>query len=376
MNRTEETSWAKDVWGKIEKKIPYSLGKAQEMEGIPYSSKDGNWTTGPQDGICWWTNGFWAALMWRMYLVTREESYKEEAIRNEVRLDEAFVSFTDLHHDVGFLWQLSSGVHMDLETNQESEKRMLLAATLLAGRYNPVGFLEAWNGEEHLGWAIIDCLMNLSLLYKTSSYTKNPRFKHIAVLHADMALKNFLQEDGSVHHIVAFDAENGEVVSFPPGQGYSSTSCWSRGQSWAVYGFLISYIHTGDQSYLKASCKAADFFCSHLTPDCIPVCDFFQPERPEIKDVCAGSIVASALLRLSEVEQVSEEKRMYYRKFSLDILEAIEKKHANWEHTQPTILGGCSSSYHNGQHDIGMVYADYFFLESISYLLGERMLFW
>ena len=44
---------------KLKEKMPSALRKAQELDFIPYTVKDGAWQPGPFDGICWWTNGFW-----------------------------------------------------------------------------------------------------------------------------------------------------------------------------------------------------------------------------------------------------------------------------------------------------------------------------
>ena len=55
-----------------------------------------------------------------------------------------------------------------LTGNEESRKRAMHAANLLAGRFNPAGrFIRAWNNsgkDDVTGWAIIDCMFNLSLL--------------------------------------------------------------------------------------------------------------------------------------------------------------------------------------------------------------------
>ncbi len=45
---------------------------------------------------------------------------------------------------------------------------------------------------------IIDCMMNLPLLYWAWKETEDPRFRHIAVNHADMAQTCFVRPDGSV----------------------------------------------------------------------------------------------------------------------------------------------------------------------------------
>lgn len=90
------------------------------------------------------------------------------------------------------------------------------AANLLAGRFNPVGkFIRAWNqvpGSDTRGWAIIDCMFNICLLYWASEESADPRFRQIAMMHADTVMENFIRPDGSVCHIVEFDPETGVMV--------------------------------------------------------------------------------------------------------------------------------------------------------------------
>lgn len=47
-------------------------------------------------------------------------------------------------------------------------------------------------------WAIIDCLMNIPLLYWASEETKDPRFKHIAMMHSRNALAHIMTRPMSI----------------------------------------------------------------------------------------------------------------------------------------------------------------------------------
>ncbi|MFQ7549487.1 MAG: hypothetical protein ACLRMZ_03145 [Blautia marasmi] len=51
----------------------------------------------------------------------------------------------------------------------------------------------------------------------------------------------------------------------PAGQGYEEGSSWSRGQSWAIYGFAISYAHTKEQKYLDAAKQTAHYFIANVS---------------------------------------------------------------------------------------------------------------
>ena len=108
---------------KLKLKMPLVLEKAKGLDFIPYTVRDGAWAPGPFDGICWWTNGFWPAQMWAMYRMTGEKAYRQEAERAEKMLDAAFCDYDHLHHDVGFMWLISSGASFRLTGNDQSRKR-------------------------------------------------------------------------------------------------------------------------------------------------------------------------------------------------------------------------------------------------------------
>ena len=367
----KDKAWLEEVSARLDAKMQYAVKKADEVDYIPYSTKDNQWA--PTD-IRWWTNGFWPATMWQMYLATKNEVYRNEAVRAELMLDEALKDFKTTHHDVGFMWLIQSGVRYALEKNQDSYDRTMLAAYLLASRYNPSGFIRAWNEDRH-GWAIVDCMMNINLLYWATDMTGDPRFKKIAMNHADTTIKYFVRPDGSCNHIVIFDPETGEYQSNPGGQGYESGSSWSRGQSWALYGFTLSYLHTGKQEYLDTAKKVANYFISQIADDWIPRCDFRQPAEPDIKDNAAGAIAASGLLELARLVPECEAK--YYFDAAVKMLKAMEKECINWKLDDPALLTKCTVAYHaqDGIH-ITMNYADFYFVEAINKLRGEKLLAW
>ena len=372
VERFPDKAWLEDVAARLHTKMTYAVCKAREVDYIPYSTENGQWKP---IHIHWWTNGFWPATMWQMYLATKDELYRDEAIRAEKMLDVNLEDFEGLSHDVGFMWLIQSGVRYALEGNKDSYARTMKAAQHLACRYNPNGFIRAWNGEGRQGWAIVDCMMNLPLLYWASEVTGDPRFRLIAMKHADTAMDVFIRPDGSCTHIIIFDAETGAVRDNPGGQGYESGSSWSRGQAWALYGFTLSYLHTGKQAYLDAAKRVANYFISQITDDYIPRCDFRQPAEPVLKDDTAGTVAAAGLLVLAQ--QLPELEAVTYYDVAVKMLRAMEKEDINWELNDPALLQRCTSAYHDipGRH-MTMNYADYYFVEAINMLRGQKILFW
>ena len=379
----EEERWLNQTLDLIVQKMEWVSAKNKEK--IPYTTDaQGNYddlTTAEtsQQGysIDWWTNGFWAGVLWKMYNFTQKKEYAYIARQSEDKLDTCLMDFNCLHHDVGFMYLLTGVADYRLTGSEGGRRRGLHAATILAGRFNPVGnFIRAWNewGEDTRGWAIIDCMMNLSLLYWASEETKDPRFRQIAMLHADTTMEHFVRKDGSVNHIVEFNPETGKMVRTYGGQGYGDSSSWTRGQAWAIYGFVISYLHTEKEDYLNTAKRIAHYFIANLDETCIVPIDFRQPEEPALEDSCAACIAASALIELSNC--VMESEKAMYRKAAIRLLRTISEKRACWGKESDAIVMNCSSAYHNGDHHIAMVYGDYFFIEAILKLADEDIMFW
>ena len=191
----------------------------------------------------------------------------------------------------------------------------------------------------------------------------------------DNAERVFVRPDGSCNHIICFDPETGAVLDAPGGQGYESGSSWSRGQSWALYGFVLSFIHTGKAEYLETAKRVAHYFISQCAGDWLPRCDFRQPAEPRLLDNAAGNIAACGLLELARL--LPETEAAEYYNAAVRILMAQEADAADWTEAVPAIFTKRTSAWHDlhGRH-ITMNYGDYFFTEAIGKLLGEKLLFW
>ena len=140
-------NWANETFLKIKDKYCWSMDAAAKEGLIPYKSEGRTWIGPPFDGNSWWTNGFWPALMWQLYAATGEEKFMCEAVRVQGLLQEELVRHDLLNHDMGFMYLLSLGADYRLTGNAEALRQTLIAADVLAGRFNPVGFIRAWNGR-------------------------------------------------------------------------------------------------------------------------------------------------------------------------------------------------------------------------------------
>jgi unsaturated chondroitin disaccharide hydrolase len=368
-------TWAKTTFERMATKYAKTLTLAAADGMIPYAGGRGRWKESPYDGNSWWTGGFWPGLMWQFYAATGDDAFRDEARRAGRLLVAELLTFDKLNHDVGFMYLLSCGADYRLTGDTVAARHTLHAATLLAGRYNPHGFLRAWE-QDRAGWAIVDCMMNLCLLYWASRYTGDPRFAQIACLHADTTLKEFVREDGSCWHIVIFDPNTGEALRKPAGQGYAEGSSWSRGQAWALYGFTLSYMATDQAHYLQAACSIADYFIAHIRPDGLTDCDFTQPRDVERIDNIAAACAACGLLELAKF--APRARAAAYRASAERMLHALAETSADWTDESTGILQKCTAAYHDdgaGTH-INLVYGDYFFSEALAKLNGTDPMLW
>lgn len=366
----------------IEHAYASSLDKVKALNkkngvSFPHVCLDGNYNCEKAD---FWTSGFWGGLLWLAYRETNDESLKETAQKIEEQLNVPLQQFYDIHHDVGFMYLPTSIINYQLTGSEESRRSGLIAASHLAGRFNLSGqFIRAWTDRvnpKSTGWAIIDCLMNLPLLFWASKEENDPRFKHIAIAHADTVLREFVREDWTVPHIVSFDPETGEKIENLGGQGLGPDSAWSRGQAWAIYGFAIAARETGKASYMTAAKNIANYFLSHLPEDKVPYWDFRTADKDKfVRDSTAAACTASGLLELSMLLEDETEKRFYYDS-ALMLLKALYTHYSDFSDSQDAILTKGTVSYPVNRHvNVPIIYGDYYFLEALVKLKGQKGLF-
>ncbi len=374
----ENVLWAEDVLKKVSEKMSCVYERSKDK--IPYTTINGVHDDHSENDIGWWTNGFWGGIMWLLYNITKEDRYKETAIVNEEKLDQLFLNHHMLDHDNGFKWLPTAVAHYKLMPNEDSKNRGILAADNLAGRFNSNGnFIRAWNdwdGDDidRRGWAIIDCMMNLPLLYWASETTTDPRYRHVAVKHANKAMANFVREDGSVKHIVEFDVETGDEITNYGGQGYKDGSSWTRGQGWGIYGFALSYKHTGDMSYLKTAEKIADYFISNIPENGLIPVDFIQPSDITWEDSTAAAIAACGMLEIASFPECSDPDK--YMAAAMKLLKVLTDCRVNWNKDEDDLLLKCTAAYHDKNHEFSIIYGDFFYIEALCKIAGVGIHMW
>ena len=373
-----EKEWALSVAEKILAKTKVSAARSKEK--VPYVTVNGLFDD-CTERISWWTNGFYAGQLWQLYYAFGEKLFKEVAEIIENKLDKSLMDYRGMDHDSGFKWLLTSVANYKLTGRYESKNRGMLAAANLAGRFNLQGrFIRAWNDwndeniGENAGLAIIDCMMNLPLLYWATEQTKDPRFAQIAKAHADTAMQAFVREDGSVAHIVRFNPATGEMIDTLGGQGIEVGSSWTRGQAWAVYGFALSYRHSKKKEYLETAKKIGRYFANSVPKHGHVPVDFCQNPDLDWEDDSAAAIAACGML---EIEQyVDGEEKIFFHDAAMKLLTTLVESRCDWSENTDYIVEKCSSCYHEEHHNFSLIYADYYFTEAILKLCDKELFMW
>ncbi|MDZ7331330.1 MAG: glycoside hydrolase family 88 protein [candidate division KSB1 bacterium] len=328
---------------------------------------DGSWVQKPTSD---WVSGFFAGILWYLYDYSKDPFWEKQARRWNAALEQE--KFNTSTHDLGFMLYNSFGNGFRLTEDPNYREILIQGAESLISRFNPiVGTIKSWDAppEDHL--TIIDNMMNLEYLMWTSKVTGDPKYRNIAIRHADVTLNYFFRSDGSSWHVVNFDPHTGAVKEKKTAQGYGNESSWARGQAWGGYGFTMMYRETGEQRYLDAAQKTMDRFIERLPADRIPYWDFDAPKIPnEPKESSAAAIAASALLELSTLVKDTNQKEHYYRA-AVEILNRLanEPYLAHSGQYQCLLLHSNASVPAKVDVDANFTYADYYFIEALLRLL-------
>ena len=314
-----------------------------------------------------WTSGHFPGTLWYLYEATGDAALKDMAMKWTGIL--APNAKLDRHHDVGFIMNCSYGNARRILKTTQYDAILVETAESLSRRFNPdLGLIRSWGqiGEKANFLVIPDNLMNLELLEVATKISGNEKFADIARSHAKVTARHHFRADGSAYHVLNYDQATKRVMEYRRGQGASTETAWSRGQSWAIYGYSMMYRETRDPLFLNMAVKLADFAVKHpsMPKDGVPYWDYGAPG--EERDSSAGSIMASALLELSEF--VSKKKGETYRAFAVKALTALASPAyyaAPGENGDFLLKHGVGAKPAGKEIDTPLNYGDYYFIEAL-----------
>lgn len=334
-----------------------------------------------------WTTGFCTGEYWLAYEATQDNLFKQAALEQVDSFLHRIENHIDVdHHDMGFLYTPSCVAAYKLAGSETGRKAALLAADNLLARFHEKGqFLQAWGalGAKDNYRLIIDCLLNLPLLYWASEQTGNPVYREKAIAHTKTSLQNLVREDNSTYHTFFFDPATGAPLRGVTAQGYRDGSAWARGQAWGVYGLALCYRYTKDPLAEELFHKVTNFFIAHLPKDLIPYWDLdFVDGDNEPKDSSAAAIAACGMLEMAPL--LSPSVARPYLETAQKIAHSLAEGYAVKD---PAVSNGlllhgvyAKSSPYNTVTDRGVdecnTWGDYFWLELLTRLSKNWNSYW
>ena len=318
----------------------------------------------------WWTSGFFPGVLWYLYEATGDTLLKEYACDYTSRVEKE--KYNKGNHDVGFMLYCSFGNGYRLTGNEKYKQVLLKGAESLSTRYKDhIGVIRSWDFNRAV-WqypVIIDNMMNLELLEWASKNTDNSRFASIARSHADVTLKNHFRADYSCWHVVSYDTITGQPEKKHTRQGYSHESSWSRGEAWALYGYVMMYRETQQKHYLAHAKKVANYILTHprMPEDGIPYWDYDAPDIPDTyRDASAGAIMASAFIELSTMIQGElSRKCLMMAETQLKTLTSPEYLAEPGTNGNFILKHSVGSLMEHSEVDVPLTYADYYYVEAL-----------
>ena len=342
-----------------------------------------------------WTDGFWTGELWLSYEETKDPAFKREALASvadfERRMKERVV--VD-HHDMGFLfspscvaaWRLLKGEEAEEAAVSQARRTALAAADNLMGRFQEKGgFFQAWGtvGDPKEYRLIIDCLLNMPLLFWASEVTGNPVYCEKAKRHIRTAMACVVREDYSTYHTYYCDPETGAPVKGITQQGNRDGSIWARGQAWGIYGTALSYEYFHNPEYERLFDGVTACFMEHLPSDLIPYWDFdFHDGSGEPRDSSAAAIAACGLLEMARC--VDQEKAKLLTSMAAKLMKALTDRCLLREGAPGAgiLLHGtyAKRSEENGVHESGVdecnLWGDYFYMEALMRMRKDWERYW
>lgn len=247
-----------------------------------------------------WNQGFWTGMLWLAYDLTGDEKYRKVAEMQIPTYTKRIKERLGVgHHDMGFLYTPSCVAAYKLTGNEEAKETALLAADNLMSRYHEKGeFIQAWGelGAPDNYRLIIDCLLNIPLLYWASEVTGDKKYEEVAFKHYKSTAAHIIRPDGSTFHTFYFDPETGAPVKGVTHQGYRDDSCWARGQAWGIYGPMMTYMYEKNPDAIEFFKRTAKYYLEHLPEDFISYWDLAFTSGDEERDSSAAAIAACGLI--------------------------------------------------------------------------------
>lgn len=328
-----------------------------------------------------WMTSFWTGQLWLAYAITGDDTFRREAEQRLASFEQRLARRIGESHDLGFLYTLSARAQWQMTDDEAARRLGIDAAERLITRFHPKGeYIQAWgdmNDPVEGGRMIVDCLMNLPLLFWASHETGDPTFAEVATRHARTSLRYLVRPGDHTYHTFFFDQATGEPIGGRTAQGYSDDSLWSRGQAWAIYGFALAAEWTAERDFLDVAQRLAERFWSELGADLVPLWDFrVPPTGPQKRDSSAGAIAACGMFRLAALVSDFTLSARFRQRAEQITARLTDACFASTPDAQGLLRDASYNVNTSAAVEQYMPFGDYFYLESLATVSGKAPDFW
>ncbi|WP_254271309.1 glycoside hydrolase family 88 protein [Haloarcula marina] len=223
---------------------------------------------------------------------------------------------------------------------------------------------------ERLG-AVDNLYTAVPVLWRAYEETQNPRFRDVAVSHADRHLDWYLRGDGRTWHHAVFD-ERGALERQYNELAHGADTCWARGQAWNIAGLAAAYRATDADRYREALERSVAYYREHAPTDRVPHWDFEVPDAAsEPRDTSAAAITAYGLLTLLPDRPAVTD----LRDIGWEILDSLIGNYLVTDAQDPSygrVEQGCFNRPGEYAVDTELVWTQYYVAEALSTVLGDR----
>lgn len=330
-----------------------------------------------------WNQGFWSGILWLSYELTGDDKYKEVALSQLPSWRKRIVDKLKVnHHDMGFLYIPSCVAAYKLTGSEEAKEIALMSADHLLGRWKEKGqFIQAWGElDDPASYRlIVDCLLNIPLLYWATEVTGDEKYKEIAYKHFKTTLTYAFREDGSSHHTFYFDPETGAPLKGVTAQGFSDTSCWSRGQAWAIYGPILTYKYVKDPEILEVCKKVVNYYLNRMPEDYVAYWDLiFTDGDGEPRDSSSSAIAICGMMEICKYLPDDDPDKALYENAIKLIIESLYQNYStkDTEKANSLLLHGTGGKPQGQGIDESNTWGCYFYLEALTRMYKDWELYW
>ena len=355
----------------INKSLDYLAKSVDEVKDPllypTYATKDLTWKLKKSTD---WTSGFYPGCLWRAYELSKEQRFKDWAIKWTKGIDAE--KFNTKTHDLGFRFGCSFGNGYRLLPNDSICKNykevLLTAANTMDKRYLPnIGlYTSDWDDKPlpNSVPVVIDIMMNLELLFWSSQNGGDPTRYERCLSHIAHSYRDLIRNDGGSFHIVRYDKSSGKMLNQGQLQGDVDSSTWSRGHAWMIYGLVTAYRITKDEQYLEKAMRVSDYFINHLPKDYVANWDFQSPLNH--RDASASAVVCSALIDMQSYLKDAKQQQHYLTEAEKMLTSLCQAPYFSEGKGTNCLLLNCTQYYHKTENtDVPCSFGDYYFMEAL-----------